>query len=713
MPSVLIACLLASAAAVPGAAQETPENDRPQIRLTVAALRGVLGPGSARPAETPPEDPRDQPTTRTDLETRLLVENTGLVDVGDLRLVMEIHPAAGSRGELRAALDGDGPTTDPIYVHGQDIREGEALEPGSVAGIEHTTPDRDVAWAERGGVHPLRLAVLRGTDVLAEVTTAVVWLSEVPREPLQLAAVWPLDGPPWRTAGTQYPAGAGRSIRAGGRIDALVRALERYPESAVLVAPTAHLLEDLLDRADGYQVAERVDGGALETRQVTADSAPALQAAATLERIRAVSGELAHAVIAQPYADADLTELLRRDDRLRELAGELATAGRQRLGRTLEQPPDPSTYLLPTPFNAEVLDLVAAEVVVAPYAAIDGPDPATGARLPEPVRDVRSAGGRPVTLLVGDPHIADLLGTPPSGGAVVAAQRILAETAMVFHEAPGRAGRGLVVLPPEGWSPSADLAQRLLGGFVGATWLELAGPAELEATTTRGGAATLATPARDQLSTTAASELSQTLADLDAVSGARPADAADIDGRQVAELRDELLRATSRWYRGAARGESDAMIRDVRSAIDATVGDLTIASGTQITLTASEGSIPVTLQRARGGPIEVRIQIDSQGRLDWPAGRESEVLVLDDGATQTVSFPTSALSTGTFPVTVQVTDPTGRLEFDRATLSVRSTAIAGPALSIVAGLVVLLLLVAAVRRRPRRERRSEPLRVVR
>ena len=102
----------------------------------------------------------------------------------------------------------------------------------------------------------------------------------------------------------------------------------------------------------------------------------------------------------------------------------------------------------------------------------------------------------------------------------------------------------------------------------------------------------------------------------------------------------------------------------------------------------------------------MRVQIDSQGRLDWPAGRESETLSLDDGATQTVSFPTSALSTGTFPVTVRVTDPSGRIEFDRTTLSVRSTAIAGPALLIVGGVAVLRLLAAAVRRRPRRRDRS-------
>jgi MYXO-CTERM domain-containing protein len=99
----------------------------------------------------------------------------------------------------------------------------------------------------------------------------------------------------------------------------------------------------------------------------------------------------------------------------------------------------------------------------------------------------------------------------------------------------------------------------------------------------------------------------------------------------------------------------------------------------------------------------VRVEVASQGRLVWPDGRRSEPLELTDGVAQTVSFQTRALSTGTFPVTVRVTDPTGEHELERTTVSVRSTAISGPALS-ATGLAVLALLLAGAlrRRRPRR-----------
>lgn len=708
--SVVAAAVSLAGVPVPvSLAQGSDPDEAPRVaaRLTLTSLSGVLGPGAApRPTSTP-DDPRSLPPPPEDLELRVLVENDGELALDELRLVVELYPAADSRGELRSALDAEGPSTPPLHVHDVPVRDGDELEPGEVAGIHDELTRDEAPWAEQGGVHPLRIAVLRGAEVLDQLTTAVVWLAEVPEHPVRLLAVWPIDGPPWRGAGERYPADVDRAVRPGGRIDALLRALEQHPDAEVVLAPAAHLLEDLRDRADGFVTTERSDGGTVEAREVAPEDAPARQANDVLQRLRGAVAALPQGAVARPYAEADLALLLDRDERLRELAGELATTGRQRLASLLDAPADASAFLLPTPPTPEVLDLVPAEIVLLPYHAIEGPSPAGDPTLPSPVRDLRSASGRPVTALVGDPHLADLLAGRPDGGAVAATQRVLAETAMVFHESPGTPDRALVLLPPDGWSPSVDVAQRLLGGLLDATWLELASTRSVATSAQRGGVAQLTARSVRRSGGHDAAELSRTLADLSAIAAARPPDASELDGRRADDLRDQLLRATSRWYAGPARGEAEALVRDVRGAIDASMGELTIASGTQVTLTASEGSIPVTLQRDRGGPVTVQVEIASQGRLDWPAGRTSDPLVLEDGASQTVSFPTEALSTGTFPVTIRVTDPSGRLEFDRTTLSVRSTAIAGPALTVVAGLVVLLLLAGAVRRRPRR-----PLRVV-
>lgn len=672
------------------------------VALTVSELSGVLGPGSVPPPVTDAGgEVRDAPPAPTDLTIRALVSHTGGDPLDELRLVVEVHPAAGSRPELRAALDGDeGPTTFPT-VHGTDIRPDDDLEAGEIAGVELTVTEDELTWAEDGGVHPVRITVQRGTEVLAETTTAVVWLSETVGRPLPTTTVWPMDTAPWRGPGPAYAADVDAPMRAGGRLDALLRAVERTPEANITLAPSSHLLEDLRDRADGFVRTERLDGGALESRSIAPEASSARRANDVLQRVRAVVEQLPDPPLARPYADADLTALV-GDEGVRELAGELATTGRRRLQRLVERAPDPSAYLLPSSTSEEVLDLIPSEIALVPYDALEGPNPAADPTLPSPVREVLSASGRPLTLLVGDPYVSDLLAEPTTGGPTVATQRILAETAMAYFEAPGSTDRAFSIHPPEGWAPSTAFASALLEGLADATWLELGQPADVVAAVAAPARAVVAAPAPPTLSEEQTSRLAAALQDLDAAADARTADPT-IDGRDPAELRDQLLRSTSRWF-PAGSGEADALVADVRSAVETTLADVRIASGSLVTLTSDTGSIPVTLQRGAGGPLEVQVEVASQGRLSWPEGRHSEVLELQEGTTQTVSFVTEALSTGTFSVSVRVTDPTGRLELDRTTLSVRSTSISGPALSVIAGLVVVLLLVGVVRRRPRRRR---------
>lgn len=697
--AALVLALVAAVFAAPGHGADAQEAASAGVSLTLSGFSGVIGPGSVAPPPAAPGEKPDLPEAATDLTIRALVSHTGGEPLDQLRLVVEVHPAAGSRAGLRATLDrGETPTGLPT-VHGVDIRPDSDLHAGEIAGVELQLPAEEMSWNERGGVHPVRITVQRGTEVLAGVTTAVVWLSETPEEPVNTAALWPLDTPPLRGPGPAYPADVDTALRPGGRMDALLRALEEVPDARITVAPATHLLEDLRDRADGFVRTERLDGGALESRQVEPEAIEARLANDVLQRIRAVISELPNPPIVQPYADADLAALT-GDPELQDLAGELATTGRRRLQRLVERSPDPSAFLLPASTSEDVLDLIPAEVALVPYTAVEGPNPVADPTLPSPLRSVRAASGRPFTLLVGDPYITDLLDDPPAGGTTLITQRILAETAMVYFESPGNSGRTLAIYPPESWSPSTDLATSLLESLASAVWLELNAPDTVATRGTTPARAILADPAAPSLTTEQTGRLASALRDLEAAAEARPADP-QLDGRDPSELRDQLLRSTSAWF-PAGSGEADALVTDVRRAIDATLADVRIASGSLVTLTSDTGTIPVTLQRGEGGPLSVQVEVASQGRLSWPEGRRSQVIELAEGTTQTVSFQTEALSTGTFSVSVRVTDPSGRLELDRTTLSVRSTSISGPALSVIAGLVVVLLLAGVVRRRPRR-----------
>lgn len=697
------ALVLAFAAlVVAGPVGAQAQQDPGTVSLTVSGLTGVLGPGSQHP---PPaesgDDVRELPDPPTELAIRALISHTGGDPLDELRFVVEVHPAAETRADLRAALDGDaGPTSFPS-VHGVEVRAEEDLSAGQIAGVELRIPADDLAWSDPGGVHPVRITVQRGTEVLAEATTAVVWLAELPEEPLATVALWPIDSPPWRGPGPAYPEDVDAALRPGGRLDSLLRALEQTPRARVVVVPSAHLLEDLRDRADGFVRTERLDGGALESRPVEPESSAARRANDVLQRVRAVVGGLPHPPVVRPYADADLTALV-DDPAVRDLAGELATTGRRRLQRLIERAPDSGSYLLPGSTSEVVLDLIPAEIAMVPYEAVEGPNPVADPTLPSAVREVRSASGRPFTLLVGDPYISALLDDTTRVSPTLASQRVLAETAMAYFEDADRPDRVLSIHPPEGWSPSTELAGRLLDAVGSATWLELGQPSVVAGRTTDPGRATIAAPSTPSLSAEQTSRLAATLQDLDAAADARTDDPL-LDGRDPAELRDQLLRSTSRWF-PAGSGEADALVTDVRGAVETTLADVRIASGSLVTLTSDTGTIPVTLQRGAGGPLAVQVEVASQGRLAWPEGRRSEVLTLEEGTTQTVSFQTRALSTGTFSVSVRVTDPSGRLELDRTTLSVRSTSISGPAISIIVGFVVVLLLVGVLRRRPRRRR---------
>jgi hypothetical protein len=679
-------------------ADEVPEDSR--VQIVVSRFTGVLGPGSVRLEDRP--DAIDAPAAPVDLELRVLVENTGPVPIDSLRLVVEVHPAVDGRAALRRALSG-GLGSSPIHVHDQAVREGQRLGPAEMAGMIDRFPGSETDWAGgAGGVHPVRIAVVRGTEVLDEVVTAVVWLGREPMDPLTATLVWPVDGPPWRTAGGGYPSAVDRETRTGGRLDVLVRALERLGPTPVVLAPGAHLLEDLGDRSDGFTILERQDGGSIESRRVGPDGGAARDATTMLRRIRELAAAQPHPPVSSSYVDADLAALHVAGGPLRSMAAEAAVDGRRRLQRQLGREVDGAVFLLAQHVSSPVLDLLPGEILLVPHRVTLEPTVGEAGPVPPPVRTIRTPSGRLLDAIVADPYLEESLTSPShTAGAVVASQRIVAETAMAYLQAPTTSDRTLLLLPPSTWDPSPAVAEGILDGLLAAPWLRLTTASDQAASGRRSGEPLeLAPPPAGAFPPELSSALATAVTQLDAVVGALLDGTTRIQDRTPTELRDALLRSSSSWYRGAGTTEAQALIRDVQRTIDTTFGDVEVASGS-VTLTSDTGSIPITLQRTRGGPITVAVEVASQGRLVWPEGRRSEPLVLEPGAAQTVSFPTRALSTGTFPVTVRVTDPSGTHELQRTTLSVRSTAISGPALWATALLVLVLLLAGALRRKTR------------
>ena len=679
----VLGALLGAALVLATVAPALPQEPVAAIRLVVTHLDGIVGAGSA--------------AATADARLRVAVDNVGELAIGDLRVVVEVHARATSRGLLRAALDRDIHGGGAVLVTDELVRGGADLPPGDIAGVSFSLAGPAAGWIGGSGVHPIAISLVRGTQVLDRVVTAVVHLDNAPAARLDTLVAVPIDDRPWRVLADQFPPDVDGAIRPGGRLDRLLLALERVPEAPIALAPSAHLLEDLLDRADGFV---QLDGA--ENPRLLPESPAATLANGMLQRIRNAATGRPVAPIAMPYADVDMGLLASAPGVVADLASEAAASAGDRIEDLLGRQPDAGVLLMTDGFGNDALSLLPTPTVVVSWDAVVGPDLSLDANLASPVRRATAGSGRRVTLLVADPYVERLLDRPDAGaGPVVVSQRVIAETAMVHFQAPGLQERPFVVLLPRDADLPADSATRLLAGLASAPWMQLTEPDAV-----RNGADVDPVQLRDVVGPPGLpDDLRESLEDafelVDGLSRTLVRDEANVVDPRV--LSDDLARASSVWLREdvAARRRGVAA---VRTAAEAALGTIEVANTAGITLTAEEGTIPITLRRPDGAPLDVRVLVDASGRLGWPAGAESDPIRLVPGAPQTVSFATIARTRGTFPLVVTVTDPSGTRVLHEATISVRSTAISRPAVILLGGLVLLLVVFGVVRRGPREAR---------
>ncbi len=687
VPRLALVVLLSLTAVTTAHAQAAPDGTL-RASLTLTEFTGVLGAGVIEPRD----DPQSEEPPPTDLTVRVLAENLSEVPLDTLQLVTEVFPPVTTRPELHDVFD-DGPPTEPVQVHNRVVADSAALAPGEVRGVSEHLEGSIAPWRGAApGVFPVRLSLVRGTEVLDDVTTAVVWLPERLDEPTTTSLVLPFDDAPWRSGGGRYHANADRHLAPGGRLDALLTAVERTGAPVVL-APSAHLLEDLSDRSDGFEVIERDDEGQTIPREVSAGDSSVTLATTTLRRLRELAAEAVYPPVTGTYADADLSTLLDGPRELRELAAEAAVDGRRRVQALLGAPVDAATHLVGGRITPEVLDVLPGDVLLLGSDAVDLSDTAVAA---DPVRRLTAPSGRLVTAVVADPVLEDVFDSATEGGAVHDVQRILAELAIATID--DAAAPTLLLLPPWDTALPARTAERLLQRLDGAPWVRLQPPTDLVRIGAVGGEGSDLAPPSPAFDTDLAARLEASLGMLTAASAATEDDGDRIGSRAASRLHDDLVRATSRRYDTGSM-EATGIVDAVDDHLQEAFGGVEVASGS-VTLTSDTGQIPVTLRRTAGGPLLVRVTLDSPGGLRWPEGRTSEPLLLEPEASQTVTFPAQALSTGSFPVTVRVTDPTGEHELTREAFPVRSTAFSGTALAGISVVVLGLLLFAALRRNP-------------
>lgn len=665
-------------------ARAQPDAD-PDVRLTVTSTTSKVGAGS-RPSDVEAGPDAD------DLQVRALVENDGDEDVEDLTLSVEVFGAVATRSELHRALDEGGRPSRLLESRFEDVEGGGTLAPGEVAAVQVTVASSSIGWGDRTAVHPVSISVLSGRVELDSVTTAVVSVGPGTERPLPTVIGWPVDAAPRNAIGDRFEPDLVAAVRPGGRLERLVWALEQHPGLPVQLLSSAHVAEDLEAMGDGFTIA---DGD--RRVAVPADDARATAAASLLGRLRAVVADRDSPTVAAPYADADLGAMHHAGltlDAVREVI-----EGRARIEDTLGERPVHGTVWATSPLTdptvREVLDPAGVDRVVLGWGQLANADDRP-ARTPPPLHTLRS-GGIEISATVADPWLEALLADLPSEhGTVVAVQRILAETAQAHLEQPGASeGRGIVLLPPPGWDPSPRVAETLLAELSRAPWLRPMGIGDLPRAFGAAPQRSRLEPAAVRMSTELQTALQRTNQRLSALQDAVTDDVEAVGGHGWGAIETALHRIPSGWWLPSDPDRSERLLAAVDETLDAGFGVVRLPPDARVTLTDTEGRIPVTVSRTQGPPINVIVELDAP-KLDLP--EDARLVTLTEGSQQTISFEAVAQASGRIPVTVRVktpgaTDPAGSpwVELATETIVVQSMIFSGTALVILGGVLLLLL----------------------
>lgn len=654
---------LAAVAVPPVPARATTTDGQVAARLVVSGLAAVVGPVRD---DTLPEG-EETSGLPSSLTARLLVENPGTTVLDSLRVVVTVHRRTTTRSELRRALDPTVSDAGPVEVVALD-QPLEPLAPGGVAQLEVSIPGEAAGLVDEVDdvtIHPVTLSVVRAVRVLDQARIAAIGVARPIARPLQAVVVAPLDGDVGR--GPE----AAADLLPGGRLDRLLRAVERTPADTLTLAPAPHVAEDLAD--------------------LVAAAAPGATDMTT--RLATAVTELGAGVVSMPYALADVPALAASPS-TEALATQAILAGRRRLTSQLEVTPT-AAHLLVSQQTPDSIELAPTDTLVTTWDDTSGPDLAATptADIPPALRTGRSASGRGLTVLVGDPWATAALATADgANGWAVDAHRVVAETAMLFAAAPGRDGRVVAVVPPVGWAAPGLLPDELYTRLAQAPWLRLDEPAAVAGrgavTAPWTGTAPLDSPRTILLGRVATAQ--NRLEGLAAAVGT--ADAPTVIARG-----DDLLRAVSVWPTTDPEARADPLLTAVEEETAAAIGTVTIPRDSVVTLASERGVIPVTVQHADGVPLDVVVEVAAQGRLNFTNGTFRSVR-LETGGTATVTFEATALGRGTFPMAVTVRTPGREIVLASALVRVRATAVSQPALFAIGGVVLLLLLVGRLRR---------------
>ncbi len=633
---------------------------------------------------------------KAQIEVTVSAQNLGTSSLKNLGAVLYLSDAVRNRSEYDLSLSQD--VTTLIQAPAVKSFPG-TLDAGATRTFRFVAELPALASrTQESLVYPIKIDFVSGSSIEGELRTSVVYIVKKPKVPLNLTWTWVLDAPiGFQPDGTLRGSALEQSIQPTGSIGGEIAALRTLATrgSPVDVAVSPVLAGQLSTMAAGY----RVNTGSV-TRIVAPGTGGAAAASQALASMRAIASSPHVELSAMPYSDPSLPSLL-ASGLGKDIQSQLSL-GRQVVARALQAAPDPTILRPPlSAFDGPTLSRLRAQgvrTVLADAGSVQlAPQPLGFA---QPADVMLAAGGRSaLTGIVPDLGVQNLIDGPASFSQVdprLGAQAVLGELATIWLEHPSAArGTSLLLEPAQDLPPAffADLAHAVSD----APWLRL------RHASTMASLAGQLTPAAPQVRLPAGRTPAFAGNYVAALTQARSTIAGYgsmlVNPSSLPQTLDnDLLTAESAQFL-TSPSDGRAYVQAVVARIDAELGRVHPVASQVVTLTSGTGVLPVRISNSTGQPVRVTVDLQSP-RLVFSQDNPQTVVLRFP--LQTLLFHVKAQTTGTFPVNIVVTTPSG-LAVSQGTAVVRSTAFSRIAIILMLGALGVLLAIWARRAVSRRK----------
>jgi murein biosynthesis integral membrane protein MurJ len=696
------------------------------VAMAATAMGAWQAPASAQQQE--PEEPLAANLVeisswvgpRDALRFRVSLSNRGAEPLSDLSVQVSVGDPVRFRSAFQALVAN--PESTPIGRRLETVQApGVTLPPGTthiVTSPPVQVPDL-VGGDAPGAVLPLTLrAHAQSPDGLADasVRTFVVYLRGQVTNPLHASLLVPLHERSHRDSAGDY-VDTNLAVQLGPQqpLGVMLAELAKPQSSWVTLMVDTLLAEEIRGMGGEWRV-RRAGRTLRDVRPGSQESEAAQRARDLLSQ--AVSRTPAGAF---PYADADLPALVRAG--LDAEAPIPVQAGRQRFAREFRKEPD-TALAWPVAGAIDAATLRTLAVTSAQTVVLDSgrfAPPANDDVTPNATIDLGPGAAQLRSALVPDPVLAEALGDQRAKDDPAAwAQRVLAETALVWLEQPGDGPvtRGILLAPAQHtWRPAPAFLRSLLRGLDGARWLSRQRAADLARQVPQGPDRR----PRELLPYTAA----------DAARGLPPSFLRNVAAMRarltsftrVVGLdypptdtydRNLLLAGSSDWQGNQHRIRRASFVQSVNLGIRSVYQRVTIPK-TRFTLSSRQGPIGIRVVNNSDQRLTLVIRVSSP-KVDLPSGNQplSPQFVVEPRSGKIQELQVSTRTPGTFPIQVEALTPDGAFPVASTEMILTSTAFSRFGLILTGGAAGFLLLWWSRRlgrhggRPSRRRRRDDP-----